>query len=96
MNDRSYQPLDWDIDFLADNPVVRTKRFGMPKEAKGVRYPIRLLRYWFGYHLLRLAAERAGKPIDVAEIGVHTGQFLEFVRSAPVQPRIGSGRPSTQ
>jgi SAM-dependent methyltransferase len=85
----NYHPLDWDVDFLATNPVVRTKRFGMPKEAKGVRYPIRLLRYWFGYHLLRVEAERAGRPLDVAEIGVHTGQFLEFVKSAPVQPALG-------
>lgn len=88
MNATTYKPLDWDIDFLADNPIVRTKRFGMPKEAKSVRYPIRLLRYWFGYHLLRVAAAEAGKPMEVAEIGVHTGQFLEFVRSAPVQPRL--------
>jgi SAM-dependent methyltransferase len=86
---KTYQPLDWDIDFLATNPVVRTRRFGIPTEAKSVRYPIRLLRYWFGYHLLRVEAERAGRPLDVAEIGVHTGQFLEFVRSAPVVPAIG-------
>lgn len=89
MNAPTYTPLDWDIEFLADNPVVRTKRFGIPKEAKGVKYPIRLLRYWFGYHLLRVAAQEAGRPLDVAEIGVHTGQFLEFVRSAPVQPATG-------
>jgi SAM-dependent methyltransferase len=81
--------LDWDIGFLAENPAVRTKRFGMPAEAKAVRYPIRLLRYWFGYHLLRVEAARLGRPADVAEIGVHTGQFLEFVRSAPVVPAIG-------
>lgn len=86
---KNYQPLEWDLDFLADNAVVRTKRFGMPREAKSVRYPIRLLRYWFGYHLLRVAAEQAKRPLDVAEIGVHTGQFLEFVRSAPVPPAIG-------
>lgn len=85
----AYQPLAWDLDFLATNPVVRTKRFGIPKEAKSVRYPIRLLRYWFGYHLLRVEAARAGRPLDVAEIGVHTGQFLEFVRSAPVVPALG-------
>lgn len=89
MNSSSYHPLDWDIGFLADNPAVRTKRFGMPKEAKSVRYPIRLLRYWFGYHLLRVAAEQAARPLDVAEIGVHTGQFYEFVRSAPVRPAVG-------
>ncbi len=86
----NYNHLDWDTEFLASNPVVRTKRFGMPAEAKGVRYPIRLLRYWFGYHLLRVEAERLGRPVDVAEIGVHTGQFLEFVRSAPVVPEIGA------
>lgn len=80
---------DWDIDFLATNEVVRTKRFGMPKEAKSVKYPIRLLRYWFGYHLLRVESERAGRPLDVAEIGVHTGQFREFVFSTPQPPKIG-------
>jgi SAM-dependent methyltransferase len=84
-----YRPLDWDIDFLASNETVRSKRFGIPREAKAVRYPIRLLRYWFGYHLLRVEAERLGRPLDVAEVGVHSGQFLEFVRSAPVQPAIG-------
>jgi len=78
--------LGWDFAFLADNPVVRTKRFGITAEAKSVRYPVRLLRYWFGYHLLRVEADRLGRPMDVAEVGVHTGQFLEFVKSTPVVP----------
>jgi 2-polyprenyl-3-methyl-5-hydroxy-6-metoxy-1,4-benzoquinol methylase len=78
--------LSWDLDFLADNPTVRSKRFGIPAEAKAVRYPIRLLRYWFGHHLLREEALRAGRPLEVAEIGVHTGQMLEFLRSAPAAP----------
>lgn len=81
--------MDWDFSFLADNPVVRTKRFGITAEAKTVRYPVRLLRYWFGYHLLRVEAERLGRPVDVAEVGVHTGQFLEFVNSTPVVPQLG-------
>jgi len=55
----------------------------MPAEAKAVRYPLRLLRYWFGYQLLREECLRAGRPLAVAEIGVHTGQMLEFVNSAP-------------
>jgi len=80
------QQLHWDLNFLAENAVVRTKRFGIPVEAKSVRYPIRLLRYWIGYHLLREEAERSARPLDVAEIGVHTGQMLEFLRSAPVVP----------
>ena len=73
----------WNIEFLAENPVVRRKEFGMTTEAKSVRYPIRLLRYWFGYQLLREECLKAGRPLDVAEIGVHVGQMLEFVRSAP-------------
>jgi len=55
----------------------------MPAEAKSVRYPLRLLRYWFGYQLLREECLAAGRPLAVAEIGVHTGQMLEFVKSAP-------------
>lgn len=55
----------------------------MTKEAKSVKYPIRLLRYWFGYQLLREECRHSGRPLDVAEIGVHVGQMLEFVNSAP-------------
>jgi SAM-dependent methyltransferase len=80
---KTYDSSRWDIGFLADNPTVRAKRFGMPSEAKSVRYPLRLLRYWFGYHLLREESLRAGRPLAVAEIGVHRGQMLEFVNSAP-------------
>ena len=50
---KTYSSSNWDIDFLANNQVVRSKDFDMIKEAKSVRYPIRLLRYWFGYQLLR-------------------------------------------
>lgn len=89
MNEQIFPQLFWDLSFLADNPTVRSKRFGIPNEAKTVRYPIRLLRYWFGYQLLRDEAIRAGRPIDVAEIGVHTGQMLEFLRSAPTMPAVG-------
>ncbi len=78
-----YDPTDWDIQFLADNQVVRSPEFGISAEAKRVRYPIRLLRYWFGYQLLREECRRAGRPLDVVEIGVHLGQMLEFVKSAP-------------
>jgi SAM-dependent methyltransferase len=89
LSTRAFPQLSWDLEFLADNPTVRSKRFGIPPEAKAVRYPIRLLRYWFGYHLLREEAARAGRPLDVAEVGVHTGQMLEFLRSAPQAPTFG-------
>ncbi|MFM8394666.1 MAG: class I SAM-dependent methyltransferase [Acidobacteriota bacterium] len=80
----TYEPGRWDIEFLATNQVVRAPEFGISPEAKRVRYPIRLLRYWFGYHLLREEWQRVGRPLDVVEVGVHLGQMLEFVKSAPV------------
>ncbi len=61
----------------------------MTAEAKSVRYPIRLLRYWFAYHLLCIESARRTTPIDLVEIGVHKAQFFQFVRSAPVQPNVG-------
>lgn len=85
----NYSTSGWNIEFLAENSVVRRKEFGMTSEAKSVRYPIRLLRYWFGYQLLREECRNAGRPLDVAEIGVHVGQMLEFVRSAPEGVRYG-------
>lgn len=80
--------LGWDIEFLSHNQAVRTKRFGMPAEAKGVQYPIRLLRYWFMYQMLREECLRQGRPLEVAEVGVHTGQMLEFYRSAEGSPSV--------
>lgn len=74
--------LKWDISFLKNNPVVRSKEFDITKEAKSVHYPIRLLRYWFGYHLLREEFEHVGSPLNIAEIGVDTGQMLLFANSA--------------
>ncbi len=86
MSDKFLPQLRWDLAFVADNETVRSKRFGIPPEAKSVRYPIRLLRYWFGYHLLCEEAGRSTRPLEVAEIGVHTGQMLEFLRSVPGHP----------
>jgi SAM-dependent methyltransferase len=60
----------------------------MTREAKSVRFPIRLLRYWFGYHLINDEARRAARALDVAEVGVHTGQMLEFLRSAREVPNL--------
>ncbi len=78
-----YNASLWEIDFLAENQKVRAPEYGISPRAKRTRYPVRLLRYWFGYHLLREESRRAGRPLDVAEIGVHLGQMLEFVHSAP-------------
>ncbi|MCX7869420.1 MAG: methyltransferase domain-containing protein [Terrimicrobiaceae bacterium] len=83
-----FPQMRWDISALACNEAVRSRRFGIPAEAKGVRYPVRLLRYWFGYHLLREEAVRLGRGIEVAEVGVHSGQMFEFYRSMPGAPPV--------
>jgi len=74
--------LSWPIDYLPDREVLRSENFGITAEAKSVAYPVRLLRYWFGYHLMRDEARRAGRPVSVAEIGVETGQMLRFAKLA--------------
>ena len=74
--------LSWPIDYLPDREVLRAENFGITAEAKSVAYPVRLLRYWFGYHLMRDEARRAGRPVSVAEIGVETGQMLRFAKLA--------------
>jgi len=76
------QVLRWDIGFLTDESVLRAKSFGMTQKAKSVGYPMRLLRYWFGYQLLREESLRSGLPLRVAEIGVDSGQMLRFARLA--------------
>lgn len=77
-----YHHCAWDIGFLAQNPVIRSKAFGVSEKAKSVRYPIRMLRYWFGFHLLREKNITRSRPLDVVEIGIDRGQMLAFAKSA--------------
>ena len=83
----SSRQAQWDISFLDGNDAVRSDAFGISKEAKAVRYPIRLLRYWFGYHLLREEYGQARTPFDVCEIGVDSGQMLQFANSGKALTR---------
>lgn len=46
------------------------------------RYPVKLLRYWFMYNLIREERTRLGRPLRVCEIGVDRGQMLRFTRDA--------------
>jgi SAM-dependent methyltransferase len=78
--DQAYDVGSWETDFLQTKEVLRSEFFGIAAEAKTVRYPIRMLRYWFGYHLLAAEYRRAGRPIDVVELGTHNGQMFVFAR----------------
>ncbi|HEY2801305.1 MAG TPA: methyltransferase domain-containing protein [Chthoniobacterales bacterium] len=82
-----YDTRQWEIEFLETREILRSKNFGIEPDAKIVRYPVRLLRYWFGYHLLAQECLRAGRPIDIAEIGIHNGQMFLFTKLAASRVR---------
>jgi SAM-dependent methyltransferase len=71
-----------EVDFLRTQEVLRSEFFGIERKAKSVRYPVRMLRYWFGYHLLTAECRRVGRPLDVVELGTHNGQMLVFANVA--------------
>lgn len=51
-------------------------------KSRATRYPIRLLRYWFMYNLIKEEHIRLGRPLRVCEVGVDRGQMLRFTRDA--------------
>ena len=73
---------DWEVDFLTTREVLRGAFFGIEAKAKKVRYPIRMLRYWFSYHLLAAEYRRLGRPLDIVEVGTHNGQMRVFAKLA--------------
>lgn len=77
-----FSHLLWDTHCLKNNPTVRNERFGIPDRVKKVRFPIRLIRYWFMYHFLREETRTLRKPLSICEIGVDTGQMKQFMDSS--------------
>ncbi len=73
--------LNWDVDFLKDNPAFQSDNYGIPPDARHINYPIRMVRYWFIYHFLREESLRRG-ALNVCEIGVDVGQMLGFLKAA--------------
>jgi 2-polyprenyl-3-methyl-5-hydroxy-6-metoxy-1,4-benzoquinol methylase len=68
----------WDLSvFDAQRWLKNT--FAKPR---ATRYPIKMLRYWFMYNLIREEQIRLGRPLRVCEIGVDQGQMLRFMRDA--------------
>lgn len=47
-----------------------------------IRYPIKLLRYWFMLNLILQQHARLGRPLRVCEIGVDRGQMRRYVQDA--------------
>jgi SAM-dependent methyltransferase len=49
---------------------------------KGARYPFKMLRYWFMYHMIREESAKLGRHLRCAEIGIDKGQMLYFIKDA--------------
>ena len=75
-----FQPLRWDFSSL---PAGAARGLpNVPAEVLAVRYPFRLLRYWFMHQMLLQHAHARSLPLSVAEVGVDEGQQLAFTSSA--------------
>jgi hypothetical protein len=72
----------WDLLSLAENDSFRQADYPLPQKVKNSRYPLRIFRYWLGYHLLKMEKRMRERPLKVCEIGVDEGQMLRFVRGA--------------
>lgn len=56
---------------------------GIPDEIRAVRYPFRLLRYWFALELMvEEWKRRQHAPLMVGEVGIDSGQMLAFARES--------------
>lgn len=67
---------EWDLDVFEKQHWIKSIFL---KNAKS-KYPVKLLRYWFTYHLILQESERLGRPLRVCEIGVDRGQMLKFMK----------------
>ena len=72
---------NWSVNFLDNNDPIRTACLNTGQMSQYKRFPIRLLRYWFMYQLLREEMRRKGS-LRVCEIGVHRGQMKHFFNAA--------------
>ncbi len=77
-----YDLRRWDVEFLRTREFLRGRRFGISNKAKSVQFPVRMLRYWFTYHLLAAEYRRFGRALEILELGVHNGQMRTFAQFA--------------
>jgi SAM-dependent methyltransferase len=67
--------MNWNLSVIEIQNWVKAK-FAKPRST---RYPVKLLRYWFMYNLIREEQIRLGRSLRVCEIGVDQGQMLRFM-----------------
>jgi SAM-dependent methyltransferase len=81
-----FSQLSWDIDCLSRNPAFLSKSFPLSAKASRRTYPMRVMRYWFIYHFLRIEYQRRAAPLDICEVGIDVGQMLQFMHSVAAVP----------
>jgi SAM-dependent methyltransferase len=69
---------NWNLSIIDTQPWVKNTFFKL----RATRYPIKLLRYWFMYNLIREEQIRRRQPLRVCEIGLDQGQMLHFTRDS--------------
>lgn len=77
-------PLRWSPSSLSS--AVRAGMPNVPGDILAVRYPFRLLRYWFMHQFMVRHASSAAHPLSVAEVGVDHGQQLSFAAANRESP----------
>jgi len=85
---KSFTQLSWDIECLRQNPVLLAKKFPLSTRAARRVFPMRIMRYWFIYHFLRLEHRRHSRPLNICEVGIDVGQMLQFMRSVAATPGV--------
>lgn len=85
---QKYSQLFWDIRCLDQNPRLRSGTSLLSARQARRTYPMRILRYWFIYHFLRIEHQRRTSPLSICEIGIDSGQMLQFMQSATETPGI--------
>jgi 2-polyprenyl-3-methyl-5-hydroxy-6-metoxy-1,4-benzoquinol methylase len=84
-----FAPLGWDTTCMRDNPAMRSGTLAVSPKALRRRYPMRVMRYWFIHHFLRIECALLGRGLQVCEVGIDQGQLLQFVHAAnTVQPAV--------
>lgn len=69
---------NWNLSIIDAQDWIKNL-FAKPR---ATRYPVKMLRYWFMYNLIREEQIRLARPIRVCEIGIDRGQMLRFTRDA--------------
>ena len=85
---RKFSQLSWDIKCLRENPALLSKSFPLSAKASRRTYPMRIMRYWFIYHFLRIEHQQRLKPLNVCEAGIGEGQMLQFMHSVAAVPGL--------